>query len=58
MQSHKEDKEKEERLPWDYPRPIEIEDLEQPSEYEDQEEIRRIFAKEIEERKKESQFYE
>lgn len=57
MQSRKK-KEKKQRPPYGVPKPIEVEDLEPSTEYEDREEIRRIFAKEIEEIKKDAQFYE
>ena len=39
------------------PRELEIEDLEQPDESEDREELRKLFAEEIEEREKENEFY-
>lgn len=40
------------------PKPVEIEYLEPPNEFEDREEMRRLFKKELEEIKKDLQFYE
>lgn len=48
---------KSDRKPSEVPKEVSVDCLEPPDEYEDREEIRRLFAEEIEEREKEHEFY-
>jgi hypothetical protein len=56
MKKKKRARQVENKRPKGAPRPVEIEDLEQPDTYEDRQEIKRLFADQIREKEKDSEF--